>query len=81
MLLEIRIFRETEKWWDSKPDYLEIIPSYPSSHIIFYSLIQRDSNPSRYDIKSDLSLEEPGVIGPPFNLTFQVKTNIISSID
>lgn len=77
MLLEMSIFRESEKWWDSKPDYLEIIPSYPSSHIF----VQRDSNPSRYDIKSDLSLEEPGVIGPPFNLTFQVKTNIISSID
>ncbi|KAI3377427.1 hypothetical protein L3Q82_008616, partial [Scortum barcoo] len=32
-----------------------------------------DSNPTRYEIKSELSLEEPGVIGPPFNLTFQIQ--------
>lgn len=36
--------------------------------------VQRESHPSRYDIKSELALEEPGVIGPPFNLTFQVRT-------
>ncbi|XP_074522322.1 integrin alpha-11-like [Halichoeres trimaculatus] len=47
---------------------------------IFYSLkyeadllFTRDSNPTRYDIKSELSLEEPGVIGPPFNFTFQIQ--------
>uniref|UniRef100_A0A8C3AS97 Integrin, alpha 11a n=1 Tax=Cyclopterus lumpus TaxID=8103 RepID=A0A8C3AS97_CYCLU len=34
---------------------------------------KRDSNPTRYDIKSELSLEEPGVIGPPFNFTFQIQ--------
>lgn len=36
--------------------------------------VQRESHPSRYDIKSELALEEPGVIGPPFNLTFQVRS-------
>ncbi|XP_075875483.1 integrin alpha-11a [Nelusetta ayraudi] len=47
---------------------------------IYYSLkyeadllFTRDSDPPRYDIKSDLSLEEPGVIGPTFNLTFQIQ--------
>ncbi|KAF7660945.1 hypothetical protein LDENG_00271370 [Lucifuga dentata] len=47
---------------------------------IYYSLkyeadllFTRDSNPTRYEIKSDLSLEEPGVIGPPFNFTFQIQ--------
>ncbi|KAM9409913.1 integrin alpha-11a [Pholidichthys leucotaenia] len=47
---------------------------------IYYSLkyqtdllFTRDSNPSRYEIKSDLSLEEPGIIGPPFNFTFQIQ--------
>uniref|UniRef100_A0A671V8X2 Integrin, alpha 11a n=1 Tax=Sparus aurata TaxID=8175 RepID=A0A671V8X2_SPAAU len=34
---------------------------------------KRDSNPTRYEIKSELSLEERGVIGPLFNLTFQVR--------
>ncbi|MEQ2237252.1 hypothetical protein ILYODFUR_021319, partial [Ilyodon furcidens] len=45
---------------------------------IYYSLkyegdilFTRDSIPTRYEIKSELSLEEPGVIGPPFNFTFQ----------
>lgn len=38
------------------------------------SYIQRESHPSRYDIKSDLALEEPGVVGSHFNLTFQVRT-------
>lgn len=53
------------------------VPSSPSSlHILyFHVLLKRDSDPPRYDIKSDLSLEEPGVIGPPFNLTFQVESN------
>lgn len=36
--------------------------------------VQRESQLSRYDIKSELALEEPGVIGPPFNLTFQVRS-------
>ncbi|XP_069561725.1 integrin alpha-11a [Brachyistius frenatus] len=47
---------------------------------IYYSLkyeadllFTRDSNPTRYDIRSELSLEEPGVIGPPFNFTFQIQ--------
>ncbi|TKS69570.1 Integrin alpha-11 [Collichthys lucidus] len=47
---------------------------------IYYSLkyeadllFTRDSNPTRYDIKSELALEEPGVIGPPFNFTFQIQ--------
>uniref|UniRef100_H3CVZ9 Integrin, alpha 11a n=1 Tax=Tetraodon nigroviridis TaxID=99883 RepID=H3CVZ9_TETNG len=53
-----------------------------NSEEIFYSLnyeadllftSQRESHPSRYDIKSELALEEPGVIGPPFNLTFQIQ--------
>ena len=38
---------------------------------------QRDSNPTRYDIKSELSLEEPGVTGPLVNFTFQVRANNI----
>uniref|UniRef100_A0A8C4H9H8 Integrin, alpha 11a n=1 Tax=Dicentrarchus labrax TaxID=13489 RepID=A0A8C4H9H8_DICLA len=47
---------------------------------IYYSLkyeadllFTRDSNPTRYEIKSELALEEPGVIGPPFNFTFQIQ--------
>uniref|UniRef100_A0A671VBV6 Integrin, alpha 11a n=1 Tax=Sparus aurata TaxID=8175 RepID=A0A671VBV6_SPAAU len=47
---------------------------------IYYSLkyeadllFTRDSNPTRYEIKSELSLEERGVIGPLFNLTFQIQ--------
>ncbi|XP_068175204.1 integrin alpha-11a [Antennarius striatus] len=47
---------------------------------IFYSLkyeadllFTRDSHPTRYEIKSELSLEESGVIGPTFNLTFQIQ--------
>ncbi|KAI4830952.1 hypothetical protein KUCAC02_002553 [Chaenocephalus aceratus] len=47
---------------------------------IYYSLnyeadllFTRDSHPTRYDIKSELSLEESGVIGPPFNFTFQIQ--------
>ncbi|KAM9764766.1 integrin alpha-11a isoform 2-T2 [Menidia menidia] len=47
---------------------------------IYYSLkyegdllFTRDSNPTRYEIKSELSLEEPGIIGPPFNFTFQIQ--------
>ncbi|XP_077444136.1 integrin alpha-11a isoform X1 [Stigmatopora argus] len=47
---------------------------------IYYSLqyeadllFTRDSDPTRYEIKSELSLEEPGVIGPPFNFTFQIQ--------
>lgn len=45
--------------------------------ILFF---QRDSNPTRYDIKSELSLEEPGVIGPLFNFTFQVRAKYITII-
>ncbi|GLD73757.1 integrin alpha-11 isoform X3, partial [Lates japonicus] len=47
---------------------------------IYYSLkyeadllFTRDSNPTRYEIKSELSLEEPGIIGPPLNFTFQIQ--------
>ncbi|XP_061671329.1 integrin alpha-11a isoform X3 [Syngnathoides biaculeatus] len=47
---------------------------------IYYSLkyeadllFTRDSNPTRYEIKSELSLEEPGIIGLPFNFTFQIQ--------
>lgn len=40
----------------------------------------RDSNPTRYEIKSELSLEEPGVIGPPFNFTFQVSLTALSTL-
>uniref|UniRef100_A0A3P9NLI1 Integrin, alpha 11a n=1 Tax=Poecilia reticulata TaxID=8081 RepID=A0A3P9NLI1_POERE len=47
---------------------------------IYYSLsyegdllFTRGSNPTRYEIKPELSLEEPGVIGPPFNFTFQIQ--------
>uniref|UniRef100_A0A3Q1B3R5 VWFA domain-containing protein n=1 Tax=Amphiprion ocellaris TaxID=80972 RepID=A0A3Q1B3R5_AMPOC len=51
-----------------------------NSNDIYYSLkyeadllFTRGSNPTRYEIKSELSLEEPGVIGPPFNFTFQIQ--------
>uniref|UniRef100_A0AAY4DWZ0 VWFA domain-containing protein n=1 Tax=Denticeps clupeoides TaxID=299321 RepID=A0AAY4DWZ0_9TELE len=40
-------------------------------------LFTRDSDPSRYEIKADLSLEKPGTIGPPFNFTFQVSPVIL----
>uniref|UniRef100_A0A7N6ADZ2 VWFA domain-containing protein n=1 Tax=Anabas testudineus TaxID=64144 RepID=A0A7N6ADZ2_ANATE len=33
----------------------------------------RDSKTTQYEIKPELSLEEPGVIGPPFNFTFQMQ--------
>ncbi|XP_033844801.2 integrin alpha-11a [Periophthalmus magnuspinnatus] len=36
-------------------------------------LFTRSSNPTRYEIKSELSLEDSGVIGPPFNFTFQIQ--------
>lgn len=44
---------------------------------MFILYFKRDSNPTRYEIKSELSLEEPGVIGPPFNFTFQVRAKSI----
>uniref|UniRef100_A0A3P8RUP3 Integrin, alpha 11a n=1 Tax=Amphiprion percula TaxID=161767 RepID=A0A3P8RUP3_AMPPE len=51
-----------------------------NSNDIYYSLkyeadllFTRGSNPTRYEIKSELSLEEPGIIGPPFNFTFQIQ--------
>uniref|UniRef100_A0A3Q3M2Y7 Integrin, alpha 11a n=1 Tax=Mastacembelus armatus TaxID=205130 RepID=A0A3Q3M2Y7_9TELE len=47
---------------------------------IYYSLkyeadllFTRDSKTTRYEIKSELSLEEPGLIGLPFNFTFQIQ--------
>ncbi|KAK7938379.1 hypothetical protein WMY93_001705 [Mugilogobius chulae] len=36
-------------------------------------LFTRSSNPTRYEIKPELSLEEAGIIGPPFNFTFQIQ--------
>ncbi|XP_062405919.1 integrin alpha-11a [Sardina pilchardus] len=36
-------------------------------------LFTRDSDPSRYEIKADLSLEKPGILGPPFNFTYQIQ--------
>uniref|UniRef100_A0A8C4H9J0 Integrin, alpha 11a n=1 Tax=Dicentrarchus labrax TaxID=13489 RepID=A0A8C4H9J0_DICLA len=42
------------------------------SHVLLF-YFKRDSNPTRYEIKSELALEEPGVIGPPFNFTFQIQ--------
>ncbi|XP_031425218.1 integrin alpha-11a [Clupea harengus] len=36
-------------------------------------LFTRDSDPSRYEIEADLSLEKPGSVGPPFNFTFQIQ--------
>uniref|UniRef100_A0A8C7ZZT2 Integrin, alpha 11a n=1 Tax=Oryzias sinensis TaxID=183150 RepID=A0A8C7ZZT2_9TELE len=35
-------------------------------------LFTRHSDTTRYEIKPELSLEEPGITGPPFNLTFQI---------
>uniref|UniRef100_A0A4W6F859 Integrin, alpha 11a n=1 Tax=Lates calcarifer TaxID=8187 RepID=A0A4W6F859_LATCA len=40
---------------------------------MFIPYFKRDSNPTRYEIKSELSLEEPGIIGPPLNFTFQIQ--------
>ncbi len=47
---------------------------------MFILYFKRDSNPTRYEIKSELSLEEPGVIGPPFNFTFQVRPKSIIDV-
>lgn len=47
---------------------------------LFFFYFERHSNPTRYEIKSELSLEEPGVIGPPFNFTFQVRVSFVSSV-
>uniref|UniRef100_A0A8C1EL27 Integrin, alpha 11a n=1 Tax=Cyprinus carpio carpio TaxID=630221 RepID=A0A8C1EL27_CYPCA len=41
--------------------------------ICFLSL--RDFYPTRYELKPDLSLEEPSDFNPPFNFTFQVTKN------
>ncbi|KAK9971697.1 hypothetical protein ABG768_025051 [Culter alburnus] len=47
---------------------------------IFYTLkyeadllFTRDFYPTRYELKPDLSLEEPGDLNPPFNFTFQIQ--------
>ncbi|KAG8001234.1 Integrin alpha-11, partial [Nibea albiflora] len=66
-----------------RPQWLidgEEITTTDNFNDIYYSLkyeadllFTRDSNPTRYDIKSELALEEPGVIGPPFNFTFQIQ--------
>lgn len=42
--------------------------------------LYRDSDPSRYEIEADLSLEKPGSVGPPFNFTFQVSHQAQMSI-
>jgi len=34
----------------------------------------REFYPTRYELKPDLSLEEPGDFNPPFNFTFQVRS-------
>ncbi len=34
----------------------------------------RDFYPTRYELKPDLSLEEPSDFNPPFNFTFQVRS-------
>ncbi|XP_030621745.1 integrin alpha-11-like [Chanos chanos] len=36
-------------------------------------LFTRDSNPSRYELKADLTLEESGRMDPPFNFSFQMQ--------
>ncbi|XP_067104921.1 integrin alpha-11-like [Osmerus mordax] len=36
-------------------------------------LFTRDSDPSRYEIRADISLEKPGDMGPAFNFTFQIQ--------
>ncbi|XP_034736538.1 integrin alpha-11a isoform X1 [Etheostoma cragini] len=58
----------------------EEMSTVDNSNDIYYSLkyeadllFTRNSNQTRYEIKSDLALEEPGVIGPPFNFTFQIQ--------
>uniref|UniRef100_A0A7N8XYV3 Integrin, alpha 11a n=1 Tax=Mastacembelus armatus TaxID=205130 RepID=A0A7N8XYV3_9TELE len=51
---------------------LEII-AYPILFVCVYSCCKRDSKTTRYEIKSELSLEEPGLIGLPFNFTFQIQ--------
>ncbi|KAA8595943.1 hypothetical protein FQN60_011234 [Etheostoma spectabile] len=58
----------------------EEMSTVDNSNDIYYSLkyeadllFTRNSNQTKYEIKSDLALEEPGVIGPPFNFTFQIQ--------
>uniref|UniRef100_A0A8C9YS50 Integrin, alpha 11a n=1 Tax=Sander lucioperca TaxID=283035 RepID=A0A8C9YS50_SANLU len=55
------------------PDKWTIIDYSLFYLFLFILYFKRDSNPTRYEIKSDLALEEPGVIGPPFNFTFQIQ--------
>uniref|UniRef100_A0A8C1MTX5 Integrin, alpha 11a n=1 Tax=Cyprinus carpio TaxID=7962 RepID=A0A8C1MTX5_CYPCA len=40
----------------------------------------RDFYPTRYELKPDLSLEEPSDFNPPFNFTFQVRSTSLLSI-
>uniref|UniRef100_A0A7N8Y150 Integrin, alpha 11a n=1 Tax=Mastacembelus armatus TaxID=205130 RepID=A0A7N8Y150_9TELE len=49
------------------------IIAYPILFVCVYSCCKRDSKTTRYEIKSELSLEEPGLIGLPFNFTFQIQ--------
>ncbi|KAF3686674.1 Integrin alpha-11 Precursor [Channa argus] len=42
-------------------------------HIRVILEASRDAKTTQYEIKSELSLEEPGIIGPPFNFTFQIQ--------
>uniref|UniRef100_A0A8C1MSW4 Integrin, alpha 11a n=1 Tax=Cyprinus carpio TaxID=7962 RepID=A0A8C1MSW4_CYPCA len=43
-------------------------------------LFTRDFYPTRYELKPDLSLEEPSDFNPPFNFTFQVRSTSLLSI-
>lgn len=40
----------------------------------------RDFYPTRYELKADLSLEEPSDFNPLFNFTFQVRSTSLLSI-
>lgn len=51
---------------------IRIVTIYFHSHREFY--------PTRYELKPDLSLEEPGDFNPPFNFTFQVRSTPLLSV-
>lgn len=56
----------------SLQSYLLYSTSNSTDMQLFFCVFSRDSDPTRYEIKADLSLEKPGILGPPFNFTFNV---------
>uniref|UniRef100_A0A8C1EVT9 Integrin, alpha 11a n=1 Tax=Cyprinus carpio carpio TaxID=630221 RepID=A0A8C1EVT9_CYPCA len=54
--------------------------SQVSCHFTIHFDSLRDFYPTRYELKPDLSLEEPSDFNPPFNFTFQVRSTSLLSI-